>query len=282
MTINSRSAKLSSPNIKIQDVPNVPTIGTATQEATSEAVNVSFAGASTGGRAAIYRAVSNPGGIEGISYGSSPVRVDGLSNNTSYTFSVRGETSTGATTGYSLSTPAVTTLFSSMVPIATVVANGTFGAFEFSNIPQIYQDLVLVANSRSMQSSTTVGLYARPSSGVYWSGTQIYGDGGGVGSVRFTSNSYDCQVGNTVGNSATSGIFGTSITHFLNYANTSIKKTFLTTSGSDTNGSGYIKLFANSTNSTVAITNIVMYNDGNNNWASGSTFNLYGIRAVGQ
>jgi hypothetical protein len=171
-------------------------------------------------------------------------------------------------------------IYGAMVPIATVSLTGSTAAFSFESIPQIYQDLMLVGYSRSGIAASTSGLYIRPSSSTYWSGTQLYGDGASAGSLRFTSNASDCPVGNTVGNSATSGIFAASITHFFNYANTTTFKTFVTRSAADANGSGFSKIYVNSTNSTVPITSIVIYNDGNNNWVSGSTFTLYGIRAA--
>jgi hypothetical protein len=169
---------------------------------------------------------------------------------------------------------------SAMEPIAKFTSAGSTAVVEFAGIPQTYQDLMLVIMGRSAQSVSDTGLYVRPSSSSVWSGTQLYGDGANVGSTRFSNNGSDCQVGNTVGNSATAGIFGSSITHFLSYSNSAVKKTFITRSAADRNGGGYSKLFVNSTNSTTNITNIVIYNDGGNNWMAGSTFNLYGIRAV--
>jgi hypothetical protein len=97
---------------------------------------------------------------------------------------------------------------------------------------------------------------------------------------RFSSNSSDCQSGVTVGNSATTGIFASTVTHFSNYSSTTTFKSFMTRSAADRNGAGTTQISINSTNGTAAISNIVIYNDTNANWVAGSTWTLFGIRAA--
>jgi hypothetical protein len=76
----------------ISDVPNVPTIGTATISGTT--ASISFTPATIGGTVTTYTATSTPGSLTGTS-ATSPVSVSGLTVGTSYTFTVRGENSTG-------------------------------------------------------------------------------------------------------------------------------------------------------------------------------------------
>ena len=164
--------------------------------------------------------------------------------------------------------------------ISSFTASGSTGALTFGSIPQTYTDLVLVGYHRSSQAANNPGYYVRPNTNTGWTGTYIAADGSNVPSGRFTLNTSDCPVGNTVGNSATAGIFGSSITHFMNYSNTTTFKVFHTLSTSDRNGGGFSMGYINHTNGTAAITTIVIYNDANSNWVAGSTWQLYGITAA--
>lgn len=169
---------------------------------------------------------------------------------------------------------------STYTPISTYTASGSTNAFSFSSIPQTYTDLVLVGYHRSSQAVTSPGYYVRPNTGTGWSGTYLFTDGVSTSSGRFALNTSDCQAGLTVGNSATSGIFASTITQFFNYSNTTTFKTFITQVGTDRNGAGYSELFINSTNGTAAINTMIIYNDSNTNWVAGSTWTLYGITAA--
>jgi len=76
---------------EISDVPDAPTIGTATAGASS--ATVTYTAAATGGAVTTFTATSSPGSITGT--GASPITVSGLTNGTAYTFTVRGANSTG-------------------------------------------------------------------------------------------------------------------------------------------------------------------------------------------
>ena len=76
----------------IADVPDAPTIGTATDVGTSRAYNngsatVAYTAAATGGAATTFTATSTPGSFTAT--GSSPITVTGLQSATAYTFTVR-------------------------------------------------------------------------------------------------------------------------------------------------------------------------------------------------
>ena len=176
-----------------------------------------------------------------------------------------------------------TQMHGAMVPIAYAVASSSADRVGFSNIPAAYQDLFIVSYSRTQQSSTqsSFQFYVNGDvSGIY-SYTYLQGDGSSATSSR-TTNQGTGFIGNTVGDSATSGIFGSSELHILNYANTSTYKTFLSRSAADVNGSGTTQLSVTTYRSTAAINQIVIGAFNTYNFVTGTTFALYGVRTVGQ
>jgi hypothetical protein len=276
MTLNSRSAKLSSPNVKVQDVPDRPTIGTAVVNL--DTVQVPFTPATTGGRAAVYRAVSNPGGVEAISFGSSPISVPNLDDGVARTFTVRGETSTGATTGFSAASNSVTVPQSALEPIATAGAAG--GGWLFSNIPQTYQDLMLVINARSTNASSTtqtITYFNGDAGASNYSRTVLNGNGSAPGAFRESNFAQMYGMDGLPAANATANIFSSTVAHILNYKSTSTFKSMITRHAADLNGSGLTSIQVGLWRSTAAISQInISLVSGS--VAAGSTATLYGIR----
>lgn len=270
-----RSNKISSPIQKINDIADQPTIGAVSEGVQFDQLNVAFTPNVRGGTS--FKAVSNPGGIVGQG-SSSPIPVRGFVPGTNYTFTVNGTTGGVASSASGSNTPT-----GAMVPIASnTVAGSTISDVTFNNIPQTYQDLMLVAFVRRTETATLSNLLITP----YFTGigaspqstTILLGNGGSVSSLRYTSQ--DAQfTGSVPGGSSTSGIFGSATWHCLNYANTSTFKTTLSRSAADLNGSGETRLSASLTRATGAITvvNCSTFN-GSNYFAVGSTFTLYGIK----
>lgn len=114
----------------IPDVPDAPTIGTATDVGTSRAFNNGAAtvaitsAAATGGTPTSYTVTSSPGGFSAS--GTSPVTVTGLQSNTAYTFTARGvnATATGAASVASNSITATTVPDTMSAPTASNVGTG--------------------------------------------------------------------------------------------------------------------------------------------------------------
>ena len=122
----------------IADVPDAPTIGTATVSGTT--ASVPFTAAVTGGTPTSYTATSTPGSITGTS-ATSPISVSGLTGGTAYTFKVKGtnSTATGAESSASNSVTATSTYYEQ---IATYrFPNSTTGTYTFSSIPSGYSSL---------------------------------------------------------------------------------------------------------------------------------------------
>lgn len=121
----------------IPDVPDAPTIGTATNVGTSRAYNngaatVTVTAAATGGTPSSYTATSSPGGFTGT--GTSPITVTGLQSATSYTFTVSGtnSTATGPVSSASNSITATTVPQAPTIGTFTDGGTGTTGTLSFT------------------------------------------------------------------------------------------------------------------------------------------------------
>lgn len=184
----------------------------------------------------------------------------------------------------SLSAGAATT-HGAVVPIGYAVSNGSSNGITFTNIPQTYQDLMIVVQYRSQVSAATDGLYLyadNVTNGNY-SSTWLTGNGTTASSSRIQNDFYGSSVGLVPGANATSGIFAVATTHILNYRNTSTFKTAITRVAADANGSGTTYLTASLLRGTGAITSTGLFvYGGASNLTSGSTATLYGIRSVNQ
>jgi hypothetical protein len=162
-------------------------------------------------------------------------------------------------------------------PIATQTLSADAASVTFSSISGSYTDLVLISNVRINQSSSS-DLYCQPN-GVSTANkgfTFLIGNGTTASSAR-GSNDANIRIGAGTGTSQASGIFGTSISNFMNYSNTTTFKTILSRGSDATNATQAIVGLFPSTN---AITSIVIYGNNSVNILSGSTFSLYGILAA--
>jgi hypothetical protein len=170
-----------------------------------------------------------------------------------------------------------------VVPIAySSLSNNTTTVVTFSNIPQGYQDLMIVSYVRQY-TAAGISFYLRLNGSSYTHNTVILsGNGTGAASSFQSGTDGYLQVGQAATSASTSGIFASNTVHILNYANTSIYKTYLSRSAQDLNGSGYAAARAGVALLTSGITSIDCAVDGLSAIASGSTFALYGIRTVGQ
>ena len=160
--------------------------------------------------------------------------------------------------------------FSSLVPIAWTQLSSGSASVTFSSIPQTYQDLVLVLAGASSTSNT---FWVRPNSDTsdIYSFTQLFGNGSSASSTRSTSPSGGvggllAGFGNTEQSVNTINIF--------NYTSTSAFKTSLTRHS----GTNYAHTAVSLWRSTSAVTSLSVVPSGGN-FAAGSTFALYGVRA---
>jgi hypothetical protein len=162
---------------------------------------------------------------------------------------------------------------STYTPIATQTLGSAAATVTFSSISGIYTDLVLIMNVKGSVANFP-SLRFNSDSGSNYSRTILTGDGSAASSARGTSETaaninYNAQT-------STSEFNYNSITHIQNYSNTTTYKTQLTRANQAALGvDAIVTLWRN----TAAITEITaIMNTGN--YATGSTFTLYGISAA--
>ena len=154
------------------------------------------------------------------------------------------------------------------------IATSTLGSSQadvtFSSIPATYTDLVLISNVKLTTSGGEYIAYQLNSNtSVVYSSTYLYGTGSSALSGRVSD-----EASGRFGNGGISN-FEVNITNFNNYSNTTTNKTVI--SRSSLTGS-FTLVYCSLWRNTSAINSIRLF-PSTANWASGSTFTLYGIKA---
>jgi hypothetical protein len=158
---------------------------------------------------------------------------------------------------------------STYTPLATQTLSSPASTITFSSIPNTYTDLILIFNG-SAASYVNTYLTINGDSSVLYSATRLYGNGTSPSSTSYSAASFSYA-----GDVQTSGSNG--IIHFMSYANTNVKKTFISR---DSAANGGVGAWAGLYNSTSAISSILFGATSGTNFNSGSTFTLYGIKAA--
>lgn len=256
----------------IPDVPDAPTIGTAT--AGFESATVTYTAATTGGTATIFTATSTPGSV--TSTGSSPITVTGLTPETSYNFTVRASNSTG-NSPFSAASNSVTVLSNTAFEsIATVtVGSGGESSVTFSSIPQAYKHLQIrmlwntpVGDQSMLITYNGVGGTSYASHSLERSGTGAVSSGGG-NQARWETF-YD-------GNNAPNSSNKVGILDIVDYTNTSKNKTSRLFWGANYNTTGRMATASCLFSSGSAISSIT-FQPFSTSFAQHTRFALYGIK----
>ena len=163
--------------------------------------------------------------------------------------------------------------------IRTETVASSVASVVFSDIPQIYTDLVAVANPTSSSGTINLRIRFNNDSTSLYSETYV-STTNDAGTPYYSSNRLGNQtqieVGYYVSTSTTAGRT-THIYNVFNYTNTNVYKTVLSTSfGNPSNSSTRTCSLYRSTS---AITRIDFI-PSSANFAAGSTFTLYGIKAA--
>jgi hypothetical protein len=159
--------------------------------------------------------------------------------------------------------------------IATTTLSTTAATVSFTSIAADWTDLVLIAVPKGTVSNTQWGLQFNSDTGSNYSQTSVAGSGTNATSGRNTSDT-TIRTGNALSNAE----FFNYIWHIQNYANSSTYKTVLGRANrADSSVVGNVGLWRSTSAITSVTLNANTY-DAGNNFASGSTFTLYGIKAA--
>ena len=267
------SGRLSKVRGKVLDIPNPPTIGTAT--AGGESVSIAFTADSSGkgGPTRSYIAKSNPGNITATG-STSPINVTGLTEGTAYTISVAGVNETG-TSEYSSASSSVTALAGGAYESIATVTVGSGGAanVEFTSIPSTYKHLQIrgLARIATGGSSGIIQFNSDTTTTNYYH-HGIEGLGSGTPGA-FASNQFPFIISIP----STANTFAVTVTDILDYANTNKYKTLRIINGQDKSGSGELYLVSGLWKNTNAVTQILI-KPNTSSFSQYTQFALYGIK----
>ena len=287
------SGRVSPKRGKVMDIPNPPTIGTATAGVLSASVAFTADSSGKGGPTFSYTALSNPGSVTG-SGTSSPVTVSGLTSGTASTFTVRGNNATGSSEYTSASNSVTPTASPAYESIATIT--GESGqTFTITNIPQTFTHLQLRAISRvSLGSYTFSGYSMRVGNGSVDTGSnysnhRIYTTGNGSIGADGSSNASSIDGPFFTANNAIANNVAVTILDILDYKNTNKYKTIRMLTAFDNNDTGssspgagsiaFIQYGSAAWRSTSAI-NTMSFSMGGSATNSVQQFALYGIKGA--
>jgi len=279
------SGRLSKAKGKILDIPaNAPTIGTATDSADADGGKVSVAftpdSSGVGGPIFSYIATSNPGSITGTG-SSSPIVVSGLTDNTSYTFTVASRNPSGNSPTSAASNSATPTIpFSSgMESIATYALTSSQATITFSSIPATFKHLQvrMLARTDVNGSTDNIQIYFNGDTSNAYSRHQFTSDFGSPASATADPDQ-PLFTGTIGGNTNNANVFGLAIIDVVDYSVSGKYKITKAFTGVDYGTNGYMTQMAGSWNNTAVITSVSIAKQSGSNFVAGSRFALYGLK----
>ena len=158
-------------------------------------------------------------------------------------------------------------------PIATNTLGSATSTVTFSSISGSYTDLVLICSIKGDASNGTIQVRLNGDTGNNYSYTRIYGTGSTVASDR-SSNVSSMQLEDP--STAFNSQFIVAKGQIQNYSNSTTYKTMLGRGDEVTN---VTMATSNLWRNTAAVTSVTIFTP-SNNFATGSTFTLYGIKAA--
>lgn len=159
-------------------------------------------------------------------------------------------------------------------PIATQTVGTATSTVTFSSIPQTYTDIV-VASSIQVSGNVNAWMRFNSDSGSNYSITVLEGNGSSATSAN-AYNQTQIQLDSVAYPPFSGNSFAPGIVHINNYSNTTTYKTALIRANNAAVG---LSLFCGLWRNTAAITTITFI-AGAVNFAVGTTFTLYGIKAA--
>jgi hypothetical protein len=166
--------------------------------------------------------------------------------------------------------------------IATATSSGSSATLTFSSIPSTYSSLQIRFISKPASSGGAIRMQMNGiTTNTYWYHYLI-----GVGTAAAAGSSGSATNGIFVMDNLTApvaDIFGVGIIDIHDYASTTKLKTIRSLSGTNDNTSGNgdeIQLWSGINGATTAVSSITFANTSGQNFASGTTFSLYGIKGA--
>lgn len=159
-------------------------------------------------------------------------------------------------------------------PIATQTLGSAAASVTFSSIPATYTDLVVIIDGEGTSPSASQDVTFRfngETAATNYSQTYLRGTGSVAQSGRY-SESYLQQAG--------AWVSGRRYNHIINIQNYSNTTTFKTSLVRTNWAGGDVAAIVILWRATPAVINQMVININNGNFASGSTFTLYGIKAA--
>lgn len=158
-------------------------------------------------------------------------------------------------------------------PIQNITSGNQTGV-TFSNIPQTYKHLMLIVNGKCSTGNSDIGVQINGDTGSNYNWHMLWANGQtgtSAGSLRQTTTRMQI----TDWAYMDTNVYMNSIVTFHCYTNTNLWKTsnFKAVRG---NSGGGVDVGQNTWRNTNAITSLYVFG-ANQNFASGSTFSLYGI-----
>lgn len=166
--------------------------------------------------------------------------------------------------------------FGAMVRLGYAVNTGN-AQILIGNIPQNFQDLIVVGSVRGSLAATTDNFGFEWGFVAQYSYTRLIGNGSTATSSRTTGAS-GIYADNMPAANATSGLFASFVAHIPNYANTTTNKTAIMRWAADRNGAGQTELTVGMRSNTAAVTFIECFGS-SAVLATGSTVAVYGVKA---
>ena len=160
--------------------------------------------------------------------------------------------------------------------IATTTVTSAVSSYSFNSIPSTYTDLVLVISAQVGSAASNAQMTFNGDSATNYSTTFLDGDGTSATSSRNPSAAFA-----TVGYIPATGNYDMALIYIQNYSNSTTYKTCLVRISAPTRGLS--SDLNNIWRSTTAITSLTLQAYGGGayrNFAGGTTFTLYGIKAA--
>jgi hypothetical protein len=166
-----------------------------------------------------------------------------------------------------------------LIPIQTYTLTSATSSVTFSNIPQTYTDLKIVASLRGTSGFATMQLYMRFNSSTSgYSARQLYGNGSSLTTDALSNSGAAISIVNMNTSVSTANVFSSTDIYIPNYSlgsNKSISAESVTENNST--GEALAGLTAGFLSNNAPITSINFTNQSASDFLAGSTFTLYGI-----